>query len=248
MKTFPRKQAGFSVVEVMVALVAGLIVVGAVLAFTLSSLRSNAQFIRSTRLTQELRTSLQMVSDELKRAGYDDDAISYVGDPASPSSPFTRILISGANTDASCIIYAYDRSGGTAGTLDFDNGEVRAFRHGLATISGASVGVIEMAQSTNAALSCPNSTAAQADYSTYPATCANGWCPMTDPRIVNIQAFRIDPTITNVGTVAIRSLDVLLRGQLVAESDVVRETSSTVKVRTDCVATTVTDCQLAPGA
>jgi prepilin-type N-terminal cleavage/methylation domain-containing protein len=66
-----RRSAGFSLVELMVAMVAGLIVTGAVVAFTMSTMKGNTEYVRSARLTQELRNSLDQVTRELRRAGYD---------------------------------------------------------------------------------------------------------------------------------------------------------------------------------
>ena len=48
-----RAQRGFSLIELMVALVVGLIVSGALLAFTISSVRANAEYVSAARLTQE---------------------------------------------------------------------------------------------------------------------------------------------------------------------------------------------------
>ena len=79
-------QRGFSLVELMVALVAGMIVAGAVLAFTISSVRSNSEFVTSARLMQELRTISQDREDELRRAGYDDDAMGYIASSSAKAS------------------------------------------------------------------------------------------------------------------------------------------------------------------
>ena len=59
------RQAGFSLVEMMVALVAGMIVVAAVIAFMMSSFSSNAEYVRSTRLTQELRNTLDLATRDM---------------------------------------------------------------------------------------------------------------------------------------------------------------------------------------
>jgi prepilin-type N-terminal cleavage/methylation domain-containing protein len=65
--------AGFSLVELMIAMVVGLIVVGAVLALVVSMIRANNQTIQATRLTQELRATAAVIASDLKRAkGVDD--------------------------------------------------------------------------------------------------------------------------------------------------------------------------------
>ena len=66
----PRGQRGFSLVEMMVALVAGMVVVGSVLAFTVAMANSTGKNVQATRLDQELRTTLSMITREVRRAGY----------------------------------------------------------------------------------------------------------------------------------------------------------------------------------
>lgn len=59
---YQRQSRGFSLVELMISLAIGLIVVSAVLAFTLSSLTANSEYVQSTRLSQELRNSMDFIS------------------------------------------------------------------------------------------------------------------------------------------------------------------------------------------
>jgi prepilin-type N-terminal cleavage/methylation domain-containing protein len=255
--TLVRSQKGFSLIELMIALVAGLIVVGAVLAFTLSSLNSNTEYVTATRLTQELRNNLSLVTDDLRRAGYDENAMSYLARPASFTdfSKFSRIQISG-----DCIIYAYDRAGGTAGQLDLDNGEVHAVRRATRTVNGVIVGVIESAESSSGNM--PSCTGNGPDYTTYPATCngTSGWCALSDPRVLDIQTFQVvnDLPVTggapgyiagsgNVLPMQERRIRVAITGSLVGVPTVVRGARSYVRVRTDCVRSgAATNCTAAP--
>lgn len=247
--------AGFTLVELMVALVAGLIVTGAVLAFTMSSLRANSDFVSSTRLTQELRNSLNFITDDLRRAGYDENALDFVSRPSNyPNvSEFAQIFI---NTDNDCVIYAYDRLPGTPGGLpELANGEIRAIRRAVASIDGVDVGVLELAES--AAGVTPACNGGSPDYSVYPASCnaSSGWCPLTDPRILNVQTFVVqnDQGATQVGSGAtlgmqIRGINVQVVGALKGqEAQVVRGMRAHVRVRTDCVRNNAdTRCTQAP--
>ena len=125
----PRTMAGFSLVELMVALVAGMIVVGAVLAFTVSSVRANSDYVQSTRLMQELRNTTDYMTVELKRAGYDEKAMKYVANPTSTAvSHFAPMKID-TTAGANCIIYAYDTK------YDSPNGQ------GLIDLNGGDAGV-----------------------------------------------------------------------------------------------------------
>jgi type IV pilus assembly protein PilW len=96
------RQRGFTLVEMMVAMVLGLIVVGAVVALVVAVIHSNRTTLQSTRLHQELRATLQVVANDLRRA-------RSVADPLS-----TALLVSGnpfapmrTDTDG-CIVFAYD--------------------------------------------------------------------------------------------------------------------------------------------
>ena len=93
---------GFSLIELMVAMVVGLIVVGAVLALIISIMKSNRQTLQATRLNQEMRATLAVIANDLRRA-------RSVTDPFS-----TAVLVTGnpykavSTAAGNCVIYAYD--------------------------------------------------------------------------------------------------------------------------------------------
>ena len=99
-----RATGGFTLVEMMVALTLGLLVVSAVLAFIFSLIRANSETVLSTRLNQELRATMSVVTGEVRRARGLRDPISYVGHGAN-ANDFKAITISGGND---CIVYGYD--------------------------------------------------------------------------------------------------------------------------------------------
>ena len=168
MAAYQRQSQGFSLVELMISLAIGLIVVSAVLAFTLSSLTANSEYVQSTRLSQELRNSMDFISRELRRAGYDENMNRYTAAStmnALTISPFARIFVDddvnndGVKNDG-CVIYAYDRTGGTPGAVERAQGEIRALRLAFYPFDGQTVGVLEIGESalgltpTCAATSC----------------------------------------------------------------------------------------------
>lgn len=252
--------SGFSLVELMVALVAGLIVGGAVLAFTLSSLRVNSEYVRSTRLTTELRNSLNSITEDLRRAGYDENAMNFVSRPAGFTgfSPFSTIHIENAGAANGCVVYAYDRMPANPGTLDLSNGEVRAFRRVQRTVNGQPVGVIEFAESFGT--TSPTCGGGSPDYTTYPPSCnaSSGWCALSDPRTVDITSLSFNrPTagfFTQTGTggnpgLQLREIAVDIQGQLLGtEADTIqRGVNAVVRVRADCIRTNPgSNCTQAP--
>src|SRR3546814_14660050 len=105
--TAPRRQhGGFSLIELMVALVIGLIVSGAVLAFTISSVRANSEYVQAVRLTQELRTVGQFIDRALRRAGYAEAAPPFEGSNTAPAFSNISAILVDANAGAHCLIFA----------------------------------------------------------------------------------------------------------------------------------------------
>lgn len=259
--TAPR-QGGFTLVELMVALVAGLLVSLAVVAFLMSSFRSNSEYIQSTRLTQELRNSLDIATRDLRRAGYDENALAKMSTGAA--SKFARVKLDleiSPNTTPktySCVIYGYDRPdqgacGGTppaGGTVDTCNGEIRGLRRKQVTINGASIGVLEYAVSDAAVT--PACNGASPDYSVFPATCntTSKWCLLSDPSRLDISQFAVTDRRVTVGTsptqVQMRNLDVTLAGRVAGNTEYTRGVRSNVRVRSECYDSVIANCNGVP--
>ena len=103
----PKAQGGFSLVEMMVALVLGLVVVAAVIALIVAIMKSNNQNIQSTRLMQELRSTAAVIGADVRRSRSVLDPL--VTATATAGNPYKNV---DTNT-AGCIRYGYD--GGASG-------------------------------------------------------------------------------------------------------------------------------------
>lgn len=99
-----RNAGGFTLVELMVALVLGLIVIGAVFALSLAMIRANTDTISATRLTQELRATAAAITSELQRAGS-------VADPFNLTA--ANAIAGVDDSTAGCIRYSYSYYDGT---------------------------------------------------------------------------------------------------------------------------------------
>ena len=107
--SFRGRSGGFTLIELMVALVVGLIVSGAAIALMVSIMKSNSETIRATRLTQELRVTAEIVSRELRRARSVTDPIANVGlANASLLKACNAITPTTAGTTANCATFGYD--------------------------------------------------------------------------------------------------------------------------------------------
>lgn len=259
---------GFSLIELMIAMAAGLIVSTAIVAFMMSSFKANAEYVQSTRLTQELRNTLDLVVRDLQRAGYDDDSLRYLGSlndsPFSPiciattAAPTTCLGLGGG--DGNCVVYAYDRTfphgattaSGTEGTLDVDNGEVRGLRFASATIDGNTVGMIEYAVSEGSTKPACGGDAV--DYSVYPPVCnaTSLWCPLSDAGKLDITSFTIadngNTAADSEASMGMRRLDVTIAGRIARTTDTPRSVRSSIKVRSDCIRSTTDfgECDASP--
>lgn len=271
--------AGFGLVEMLIAVAAGLVLSTAVIAFMLSSMRSNGEYVQSARLSQELRNTLDLVTRDLSRAGYNDSALSL--DSLPVASPFAPVFVKDAsptvtaglastypNADGDgCILYAYDRTFplgyetngscdalagcGSPGELDEANGEVRGIRRscmdGACDGEADDIGVIEYAESSAGVV--PACDGGGPDYSVNPATCndASGWCPLSDPRLLNITRFMVVNTGSDLSNVMrIRDYGIHLEGSLLRDNGYSRAVATEVKVRADCINPLISNCASAP--
>ncbi|HEY0659727.1 MAG TPA: prepilin-type N-terminal cleavage/methylation domain-containing protein [Lysobacter sp.] len=113
------RQRGFNLVELMVALVIGLIVSGVVLALVIAIIRSNRQTLQTTRLNSELRATLAVIANDLRRARAVDDPLSTVVVPGG--NPYRAV----STAIAGCVVYAYeDAIDGPWHVIKLDSGRV----------------------------------------------------------------------------------------------------------------------------
>jgi Tfp pilus assembly protein PilW len=274
MNVFNRKRnAGVGLVEMMVAMTAGLIVSGAAVQFLTSTIRSNSEFVRSAVFTQDLRSTHEYVVRDLRRAGYDENAMKYIAlaEGSEITSPFAPMQIVNEDQADSCAVYAYDsaaaRTGANTGPgfIDTAAGEIRAMRRMVRNVNGRNVGVIEVAQ-TGPGLTALDCTAAGPDYTSYPSVCnaATGWCALTDARQLDITSFRLTdesvwngPAASRFGS-KVREVVVTIEGGLIGnQGGYQRAVTTSVRVRAECLRpvaatedadTTGTLCNTAPGA
>lgn len=110
-----KKQTGFTLPELMISLLLGLIVVGATITIYISTIRGSADTIRSARLNHDMDSLMTLMVNDIKRAGYWGGAINGVD---VRTNPFTSDANNIQIIDDDCIVYSYD----TPNLPDFPNG------------------------------------------------------------------------------------------------------------------------------
>lgn len=96
---------GFTLVEMMIALVLGLLVVGAVIALVVSMMKANQQTIQATRLTQELRATTAVIAADVKRARGVEDPMWWGKKGATPWQNITLF-------SDTCVGFGYEGAAG----------------------------------------------------------------------------------------------------------------------------------------
>lgn len=102
-------QQGLSIIELMVGVAIGLFVVGGATKLFIDNLGSSRQLLLETRLNQDLRASADVITRDLRRASYWDDASTGLwsagASTVSATNPYSVIDTAAANT----IEYTYER-------------------------------------------------------------------------------------------------------------------------------------------
>ena len=131
-----RRQGGFSLIELMIATVAGLIVVGAALTLTVSVLKSNNQTVRSARLTQELRAVSEIISRELRRAREITDPYRHIGHPEiGPNAVYNALTVpqDASNAYGTSVFYAYEGVTNPRRAICLDGNSIKMIQADIAT-------------------------------------------------------------------------------------------------------------------
>jgi Tfp pilus assembly protein PilW len=184
-------QKGMTLIELLVAGVISLIAVSGMVLVMASTLGTATQTIEMTRMTNDMRTAMQIITRELRRANYHTSWISCYGNTACLdnlgfTNRIVQIQIGDSVTagDKDCLWFWYDRpqpcpttsctatelaAAQTAVTAEY----VAAFRR---AVTGG-VGRIQMTTTQTAAASCATSP---------------GWVDITDPNIIDVMSFNVN--------------------------------------------------------
>lgn len=100
---FQKTQSGLTLIEMMIAMIVGLIIVGATLTFVFTIIKSTTENVRMTRMNQEMRVVASFIHDEVRRAGYNTD----------PDNPQMMELLD-FNPDNQCLTYGYRSTSSTS--------------------------------------------------------------------------------------------------------------------------------------
>lgn len=184
------RNRGFTLIELMVALVLGLVVVGGVMGVFMSTYQANSQNIKSVRLNEELRAVMSLITRDLRRAGTRDLAWqpSLLGSTNPFATNLNWVLTRYDNTvpTNSCALFAYDTDGNDA----VDNVDRRGYRL-------RKTGTQQSVEMRRTGTAC-NGT---------------GWEKITDEQVMNVLNLNFTTSVeSGMSGVQVRTVIVTLRG------------------------------------
>jgi prepilin peptidase dependent protein B len=255
-----KKQSGYSLIEIMIALLIGLIIVAAIITLYANTIRGSSDTLRSARLNHDLESAMALMVNDIRRAGYWGGAIA---GSDSRDNPFTNmenlppkipanIQIHGG----SCILYSYDADAdghydnNHDGVVD-DTNEFYGFKlegtNIMMRISGATTADCGDGTWRTINIDSGNSRSEKVEIDSLtfdfddagaPSKCKNV-STETVPNFENascdaVTVLDLDPGDTIVET---RQVTITLSGHMTGEADVNKTLTSSVKVRNDRIFT-----------
>lgn len=172
-------QRGMTLIELLVAGIVSLIAVSGMVLVMASTLGTSTQTIEMARLTHDMRTAMQIMTRELRRANYHENWLSCYGNTGcrtdlSITSHIDRINIGTSVVANDCLWFWYDRPQNGATAIAVTSETVSAFRR---AVDGDGVGRLQMTTTRTDAAACGSSA---------------DWVDITDPNIIDVTAFTVD--------------------------------------------------------
>ncbi|GHD63486.1 PilW family protein [Jeongeupia chitinilytica] len=105
------RQKGFSILEIMVALAIGMVLLLGVTTYLLTNLRTSRDVLSQARLNQDMRTIMDLMTRDIRRAGYYGSSSDTANFSQLFRSTTSNPVYSASDLDSNgaCIVYRYDR-------------------------------------------------------------------------------------------------------------------------------------------
>jgi len=226
---FNKRQSGASLMEVLVAMSISLVVTAAMISLMASSLSSTTRIVQMTKLTDDMRVALQMMSRDVRRSSYNANSmLCYANDDCASDGAITAapdITLVDLDSDSvnDCFTFLMDRDHLGDSTDDPAGG----FRR----VTSGGVGVIEMWTGGSA----PDCTDAAG---------SAGWVQITNPDNMDIFDFSVDDDLSysqvilddgagNTVSQRVRKVRMDIQGRLVLDNTISRQMEDIIAIRND---------------
>lgn len=210
------RHSGFTFVELLTALAINVVLMAGLVTIFMSNINHYRTSINMNRLNQQLQTTMLVMTNEIRRAGYWANAQSDLGSSTN-NNPFMATGVDIA-VSGNCILFAYDsNNNGSLPSIDASSDDERyGFRLNGQTIQARPYG---------APYDC--------------ATAAANWENITDSSIIQITAltFTLNTStiVTGPGNKGItqRSVDITMTGRLTSNNAITKTLTKHVRIMND---------------
>ena len=213
----PANQRGLGLLEMMISMALSLLSVTLMVVLMVSTLGTGTATIQMSRLSQELRASMQLMSRDLRRANFHSGFLNCFANVNCRNDLNIAAYVDTIHINAAgdCFWYWLDRDG----DADLTDDAVGGFR--FSTIGG--IGVIQMRTAGNSAANCDGGT---------------DWELITDPNTVDITSFDVSSadsyseTLSATGDVqTVEKLRLNINGRMASNPSVQREIQDLILIR-----------------
>jgi type IV pilus assembly protein PilW len=181
---FVKRQAGSTLIELLISVAIGLIITASIVGFYINSTANSSQILKTSKLNQELTTLMTVIANDIRRAHFSgtllEDPISNPFAVATETALFVNDIATTGGTNANeCILFTYDQdiTDGTA--------PVAADVHGFRRRTQDGIGYVEIREPG------PATDVKHDD------DCDSGnWARLTDPNTINITQLVFDKQTT----------------------------------------------------
>jgi hypothetical protein len=235
-------QKGATLMEVLIAMSISLVVTTAMVALMGNTLGTTSRIVKMTKLTDDMRVAMQMMTRDVRRSNYNADSIlcyaneSCWDDGSVTSAGDVRLVDTDSNGVNDCFWFLTDREHDNYAS-DIEAGGFRQVPVDPDD-DGIFVGAIEMWTGTGD----PTGSAICDDP---PGT--NSWAVITDPENVNISSFTVvdnEPGLSFTQVVQddgngktlsqrVRKIRLNIQGELVVDDSITRTMQDIILVRND---------------
>ena len=211
---------GFTLVELLIALAIGSVVLTGLLGIFETTVKHSNATLNAVRLDQDLRTAMDMISGDIRRAGFWGNAKNNIGLGVNNNPFMTTTTDVTINNAGNCILLSYDKNGdGAIAALGAGDDERYGYR-----LSGQ----VLQARLPNAAFSCTSASTT--------------WEDITNPKIITMtglsftkdeKSIDLDNSGAGVAALILRSITITLSGQLATDASVSKTLTQQIKIRND---------------
>ena len=216
------KQGGMSLMEVLIAMSISLVVTASMIALMANSLGTTARIIKMTKLSDDMRITMQMMTRDVRRSSYNANSMfCYANEDCGTDGAATLAGDITINNSNDCFTFLMDR--------DHDGDSTENSAGGFRRVISGGVGVIEMWTGDQT----PNCAAAAG---------TSSWEQITNPDNMDIFVFNVDNNLSytaqifndgagNTLSQRVRKIRMNMRGRLVNDTTIIRRIEDVISVR-----------------